>query len=343
MTAAGGLGVAALAGLAFALSYDDLRLLALAGGAMRRFAPLYPAMVDTLVVVTIVSLVVARHTRWWARAIRWLLLFVLLAGGAAAGTQRALKGYAPLPDTWLSAGVAVAPWLLLFIAVWLWLSMFKQVKAISAAQPTTPPDEHAAWPAPSPAVRPEPEAESERPAGAGPVPMPVAGNRESEAAPVGGPSPESIRTPVTVGLARQPMRAESSLPTDIKLVTRPSGATETTQPDLVLPVRENADDAYGTDGEPTPDSDPPSESDAGGRPETDAAAADPASAPGGPDKDEDDDVERWSALAAEDAERWAEEAAGGFGDEASRPGNAPGMEWPPPASKFRSSPTPPRD
>jgi hypothetical protein len=293
MTAAAGLGVAALAGLAFALSYDDLRLLALAGGAARRYAPLYPAIADTLVVVTIVSLVVARHTRWWVRAVRWLLLFVLLAGGAAAGTQRAVKGYDPLWDTWLSAGVAVAPWLLLLIAVWLWLAMFKQVKVALAAQPGTA-------------------------GGAPPHPLPTEPERVTTEP--GDDAGEPAASPAG--------QADTSLPTDVRLVGRPAAESETTQPDLVIPERHS--------GNPT-DEDPDDETSGKAAPgadverETDAGTA------------EDDDVERWSALAAQDAERWAEEAAENLGGRADRPSRTPGAEWPPPASEFRSSPTPPHD
>jgi hypothetical protein len=295
MTAAAGLGVAALAGLAFALSYDDLRLLALTGGAARRYAPLYPAMADTLVVVTIVSLVVARHTRWWVRAVRWLLLFVLLAGGAAAGTQRAVKGYDPLWDTWLSAGVAVAPWLLLLIAVWLWLAMFKQVKVALAAQPGTA-------------------------GGAPPHPLPAEPERvTTEPDDDPGQSAASLQGP-----------ADTSLPTDVMLVGRPPAESETTQPDLVIPALRS--------GDPT-DEDSDEESGGKAAPDTNADVERETQA----DAAEDDDVERWSALAAEDAERWAAEAAENLGGGADRPGRPPGADWPPPASEFRSSPTPPRD
>lgn len=127
LTALGGLGVAALAAGAFVLSYDDLRLLALRGGAVRHRAFLYPWMLDGLVVVVILAILSARRAGWFSRALRWLLLVLLIAGAGAAGVQRTVKGYAALPDTWVNAGVAVAPWAILIIAVWLWVSMIKQV------------------------------------------------------------------------------------------------------------------------------------------------------------------------------------------------------------------------
>jgi hypothetical protein len=310
MAAAAGLGVAALAAAAFALSYDDLRVLALAGGAANGYAPVYPVMIDTLVVVTILSLVVARRTPWWTRGVRWLLLLVLLAGAAAASTQRAVKGYDPLPDQWLSAGVAVAPWVLLLLAAWLWLSMFRQARLLFARPGAgAPPDARGAIP-PSGAVRVVKTRLGETteqliPGLAGP-----AGDTEP---PAESPRPEG--RPVV----------PATLPTDIKLVTHraPAPATETTQPDLVMPRPAGPPEDRAENPEAAP-------ADSGDT--NDSADSD----------DEDDDVERWSTLAAEDAERWAEEAADHFGG-APEQDRAPGVEWIPPASRFRSSPTPPSD
>jgi hypothetical protein len=280
MATAAGLGVAALAAAAFALSYDDLRVLALTGGATSRYAPVYPIMIDTLVAVTILSLVVARRTPWWTRGVRWLLLLLLLAGAAAAGAQRAVKGYDPLPDKWLSAGVAVAPWVLLLLAAWLWLSMFRQARLLIARPGAgAPPDARDAIP-PSGTVRvvaPHPDEPDQLIPGLADIERP-AESAQPEERPV----------------------APATLPSDIKLVSqRP--ATETTQPDLVMPSRPEGTGAND-------------------------------------ENDENDDVERWSALAAEDARRWAEEAADHFSG-----APEPNPESVPPGSKFRSSPTPPRD
>jgi Protein of unknown function (DUF2637) len=281
MATAAGLGVAALAAAAFVLSYDDLRELALTGGAVNRYAPVYPIMIDTLVVVTILSLVVARRTPWWTRGVRWLLLLVLLAGAAAASAQRAVNGYGPLPDKWLSAGVAVAPWVLLLLAAWLWLSMFRQARLLFARPGGAPSNLRDAIP-PSGTVR------------------------------VVTPPDQPAETPPA---EEEHPAVPATLPTDIKLVT--PRATETTQPDLVMPPR--------TAPAPAPDDD------------ENADATDTAES-----GEDDDDVERWSALAAEDAERWAEEAADHFSG-APEPDPAPPAEWIPPGSRFRSSPTPPRD
>jgi hypothetical protein len=128
VTVAAGLGVAALAGGAFVLSFDDLRTLALHGGATPRYARLYPAMYDAVVVVVLLSLLLATAAGWWARRVRELLLLLLLGGAAAASVQRSLVGYAVLPMDAVKAGVAVAPWVILLIAIWLWISMFKHAR-----------------------------------------------------------------------------------------------------------------------------------------------------------------------------------------------------------------------
>jgi len=141
LTALAGLVVAALAAGAYVLTYDVLRELALAGRVSRRWAPLYPAMADTLVALTILSLVVTRGARWWTRLLRWALLLVLAAGGAAASVQHSLRGYGPLPDDAVRAGVAVAPHVMLVIAIWLWLTMFKQIRvARPSAEEAAPMD-----------------------------------------------------------------------------------------------------------------------------------------------------------------------------------------------------------
>ncbi|RAY11374.1 hypothetical protein DPM19_30585 [Actinomadura craniellae] len=135
LTVSAGLGVAVLAGATYVLTYDDLRTLAIEGGAARRWAPAYPIMVDALITVTIGSLVVAWRARWWSRWIRWVLLLALLGGTGAASVQRALHGYGSLPDEPLRAGVAGAPHAMLVIAVWLWLSMFRLARRPAAEPP----------------------------------------------------------------------------------------------------------------------------------------------------------------------------------------------------------------
>ncbi|TDB78938.1 DUF2637 domain-containing protein, partial [Actinomadura sp. KC216] len=128
LTALAGLIVAALAGAAYALTYDVLRDLARYGGVGERWAPLYPAIADTLTALTILSLVITRNARWWTRLLRWALLLLLIAGGAAVSVQDSVWGMAELPRDSVRAGVAVAPHIMLVLGVWLWLTMFKQIR-----------------------------------------------------------------------------------------------------------------------------------------------------------------------------------------------------------------------
>ena len=141
LTAVAGLIVAALAGGAYALTYDVLRELALAGGVASRWAPLYPAMADTLTAMAILSLVITRNARWWTRLLRWVLLLVLVAGGAALSVQHSVWGPSSLPEDGVRAGVAVAPHAMLVIAVWLWLTMFKQIRVARPGAEEMPPAE----------------------------------------------------------------------------------------------------------------------------------------------------------------------------------------------------------
>ncbi|MGI5166891.1 hypothetical protein ACQEU3_21310 [Spirillospora sp. CA-253888] len=181
LTAVTGLIVLVLAAGAAAASYDALRDAAVAGGVARRWSPAYPLMADALVVIVVLALIVARHARWWSRAVRWTLLAALLAGGAALGVQHAVWGFGSLPDDRVRAGVAVAPHAMLILAVWLWLTMFKQLRAPRprpalghAREPGAEGAERAAAPEAAPVH--DAEAVTER------VPLPVAGPGKDSAA-----------------------------------------------------------------------------------------------------------------------------------------------------------------
>jgi hypothetical protein len=217
LTAGGGLVVAALAGGAFVATFDTLRALAVRGGASRHYAYLYPWMLDGLVVVLILSILMSRRFRWWSRALRWLLLLALVAGAGAAGVERAVRGYDRLPHAWVSGGVAVAPWVILLLAFWLWVSMIKQARR---ARPEEPPPELPADTDIIPGLADEPR----------PLPPPPA---LPELAPVREEEPEPV--------------ARTLLPTDVALVGTPND----TQPDGVkmpdtrpdgIPVFEDAED-----------------------------------------------------------------------------------------------------
>lgn len=309
---AAGLGVTVIAGAVFTVTYADLKALAVSGHASHRLAPAYPVMYDVLVTVTILALILAWQRRWWSRWSRWLLLLVLLAGAGAASVDRSVQGYQKLPHTWVKAGVAVAPELIFLIAVWLWFGMFRHARTALTARSGPAPE------AQDPALIPgfdksyEPRHQLPKPAQPQPEPEPV-----EEATPV----------------------ARFSLPTDVRLVTRPEQPepAATTQPDIVIPpalvtAADHPSDLEALDDEAEPE-DRPEDPDAepshhpgwatetshfGDQPQwatvpesddhTDwtvvstrplSSEPDPAPAPA------DDDSSEWSAAAAEDVRRWA--------------------------------------
>ncbi|HEX2313436.1 MAG TPA: DUF2637 domain-containing protein [Thermomonospora sp.] len=261
-----GLGVALLAGGTFVLTFDDLRELARAGGTAERWAPAYPVMLDALITVIILSLVAAREARWWSRFLRWALLVAVVAGAAAASVQRAVGGYGDLPEDRLRAGVAIAPYVMLVLVVWLWLTMFRQLQR-TPASPTEPapavvpaprrPEEPAAPPLALPAGRTDDtwlfgdgeDAEPPVPEDL-PEPVPV----ESDAAPLDPlpePRPGPIADPVTtVDVDDDPTPPgvyPAELPTDVELVRghgrAPSKPAATTRPDIVMPSGNDLFDA----------------------------------------------------------------------------------------------------
>ncbi|TDD32661.1 DUF2637 domain-containing protein [Actinomadura sp. KC06] len=279
LTALAGLIVAALAGAAYALTYDVLRDLALYGGVGDRWAPLYPAIADTLTALTILSLVITRNSRWWTRLLRWTLLLLLVAGGAAVSVQDSVWGMAELPRESVRAGVAVAPHIMLVLAVWLWLTMFKQIRvsrpAAEEAAPIEPQRGHVKVLEPA---APEPLALEAAAEPTGPEPespfafldeteplIPFApeepdGRRfEDDGAGSSAPSLSSEPPPLdTLPEPRPPLDAAPALlPTDVELVRkrdRPDAedrpVASTTRPDIVMPGAAAAPDADEDDAQP---------------------------------------------------------------------------------------------
>ncbi|NUW38101.1 DUF2637 domain-containing protein [Nonomuraea sp. SMC257] len=121
-----GVAVAALTGAACALSFDDLRSLAELGEARADLAYLYPAAFDALLAVALISLLLLRSARLLVRIQTAIVLVVLLVAAAAANVSTALLLE---PDVRQAAvGVAVAPWVMLAVALWLWLLLIKHVQ-----------------------------------------------------------------------------------------------------------------------------------------------------------------------------------------------------------------------
>ncbi|NUR84586.1 MAG: DUF2637 domain-containing protein, partial [Nonomuraea sp.] len=128
-----GLAVAALAAVACALSFDDLRQLAITGQARTDLAFLYPAGFDALLLVSLVGLLLLRAARPLVRAQAALLLVVLLLAAAALSVARpAGVSFAVRPA---ALGVALAPWVMLALGLWIWLLLIKHVQSRRTAVP----------------------------------------------------------------------------------------------------------------------------------------------------------------------------------------------------------------
>ncbi|WP_433437141.1 DUF2637 domain-containing protein [Nonomuraea sp. CA-141351] len=122
-----GLAVAALTGAACALSFDDLRALAITGEARQDLAFLYPAAFDALLVIALIDVLLLRSARLVVRVQAAFVLVVLIVAAAAANVATALRfGF---DARQAAVGVALAPWVMLAVALWLWLLLIKHVQS----------------------------------------------------------------------------------------------------------------------------------------------------------------------------------------------------------------------
>ncbi|GAB3152958.1 DUF2637 domain-containing protein [Microbispora hainanensis] len=121
-----GAAIAVLAGIACALSFDDLRALAVSGRAEPQLAYLYPAAFDVLLVVALVSVPLLRGARLLVRFQAGFVLILLLASAAAANAATAV-GVSFDPDA-SALVVALAPWVMLAVGLWLLLLLLKHVR-----------------------------------------------------------------------------------------------------------------------------------------------------------------------------------------------------------------------
>ncbi|TMR23253.1 DUF2637 domain-containing protein [Nonomuraea turkmeniaca] len=121
-----GLAVAALTGAACALSFDDLRGLAVTGEARQDLAFLYPAAFDALLVVAMIGVLLLRSARLLVRVQTAIVLILLIVAAAAANVATAVRFTFDARQA--AVGVALAPWIMLAVALWLWLLMIKNVQ-----------------------------------------------------------------------------------------------------------------------------------------------------------------------------------------------------------------------
>jgi hypothetical protein len=122
-----GLAVAALTGAACALSFDDLRALAVTGEARQDLAFLYPAAFDALLVVALVCVLLLRAARTLVRVQAAIVLVLLIVAAAAVNVASAVRFTFDVRQT--AVGVALAPWVILAVGLWLWLLLIKHVQA----------------------------------------------------------------------------------------------------------------------------------------------------------------------------------------------------------------------
>ncbi|GAA0985394.1 hypothetical protein GCM10009555_060790 [Acrocarpospora macrocephala] len=122
-----GLALAILAGAACVLSFDDLRGLAVQGQVEPRLAYLYPAGFDALLIVALIGVPLLRSGRLLVRLQVGLILALLLATAAAAAVATATG--ATFEPRQAAITVALVPWVMLVIGLWLLLVLVKHTQS----------------------------------------------------------------------------------------------------------------------------------------------------------------------------------------------------------------------
>ncbi|MEV4838477.1 DUF2637 domain-containing protein [Nonomuraea sp. NPDC049486] len=248
-----GLAVAALTGAACVLSFDDLRALAVHGGARPDLAYLYPAGFDALLAVTLICVLLLRSARALVRAQAAVVLVLLILAAAAVNVATALGHAFPASPT--AVGVAVAPWVMLALGLWLWMLLIKHVQdGRGSARDHDGTGEHDIVPfnrgveadrtveLPRPAAGPRPSEE--------PPPLAAAAPAALETTPVVGPTPAPETPPVSEQVTRWPAhRPEEE--------TAPSPAPDSApEPSAASPVPDSAPERSASLSEPAPEEAP---------------------------------------------------------------------------------------
>lgn len=119
-------GVMALAAATFVLSYSGIHHLALQAGLTPRLARGYPLIIDAMLVVVLAAVLSLRGAGVPSRLFAWATLVVLLAAAASADALHAAGR--KLPDHVAAVTVAVVPWVLVFLAFALLLTMLRYAR-----------------------------------------------------------------------------------------------------------------------------------------------------------------------------------------------------------------------
>jgi hypothetical protein len=131
--AAVGVGLAALAGAAFVLSYAGIHAVALQAGVSHRLAKGYPLILDVLLVVVVAAVLALRSAGWPSKLLAWASLLGLLAAAAGADALHAAGKRLPAHPAAVTA--AILPWALVLIAFVLLLAMLRHARLRRLAQP----------------------------------------------------------------------------------------------------------------------------------------------------------------------------------------------------------------
>ncbi|MEO3797043.1 DUF2637 domain-containing protein [Nonomuraea sp. B10E15] len=210
-----GLAVAALTGAACALSFDDLRALAVTGEAATDLAYLYPAAFDALLAVALISVLLLRSAKLLVRVQAAFVLVLLIVAAAAVNVATAVRFGFDVRQT--AIVVALAPWVMLALALWLWLLLIKHVHArreSAGGADTEPAAEQDIVPfgRPSPDTEPTapspvagPAAAPERPSLSEPAPAP---ETRAEPAPRTASHDEPAPSPVSAQVSEWPVQEE---------------------------------------------------------------------------------------------------------------------------------------
>jgi hypothetical protein len=119
-------GLAALAGGTFVLSYSGIHVLALQAGIAPRLARGYPLLIDAMLVVVLAAVLALRGADLASRLLAWTTLLAVLAAAAGADALHAARHR--LPNHVAAITAAVLPWVLVFLAFALLLAMLRHAR-----------------------------------------------------------------------------------------------------------------------------------------------------------------------------------------------------------------------
>jgi Protein of unknown function (DUF2637) len=121
-----GIGLAALAGAAFVLSYSGVHAFALQAGVSPKLARGYPLIFDVLLVIILAAVLALRGAGLPSKFLAWTCLIAVLA--AAAGADAMHAAGRKLPHQSAAVTAAVVPWVLVLIALALLLAMLRHAR-----------------------------------------------------------------------------------------------------------------------------------------------------------------------------------------------------------------------